>query len=48
MKIAQRGIEKPRNAWGNAQIYWEEYICATCGFRVRQRYLIMDWGEAFK
>jgi hypothetical protein len=39
------GVEKRGSGWNVYQAYFEDYICPTCGFRLRSYFLIMDVGR---
>jgi hypothetical protein len=47
MVKVRSGIEIAGTAWDRMTFYVEEFLCETCKFRVKIRYLIIDFGGAF-
>jgi len=44
MVRVNQGTEIMGEGWKRVHVYWEDYMCEKCKFRVRQRYQIINLG----
>ena len=45
MTRCNQGQEKRESGWNVYQVYFEDFICQDCGFRLRSYFKILDLGR---